>query len=108
MTKTKKETDPRSITIIGQAGGESRSRSTRDLVEKSLDPDAVRAGYENFLIALQAIVDVPSPAANFSLEEVEFSAEVSADGDFKLLGTGVGVEAKGGVKLTLRRMPGKQ
>jgi hypothetical protein len=35
------------------------------------------------------------------LEEVEFSAEVSADGEFKLLGTGIGVEAKGGVKFTL-------
>jgi hypothetical protein len=104
---TKKKTDPHSITIIGPAGGESRGRSSRDLIEKSVDPDTVRLGYERFLVALQAIVNVPPPAANFVLEEVEFSAEVSADGEFKLLGTGIGVEAKGGVKFTLRRQGAK-
>jgi hypothetical protein len=104
--KSKKKTDARAITIVSQAGGESRSR-TQDLVEKSVDPDAVRLGYERFLLALQAIVDVPPPASNFVLEEVEFSAEISADGEFKLLGTGVGVEAKGGVKFVLRRKSAK-
>jgi len=105
MATTKKKSSARGITIIGPVSGESRSRNARDLVEKTVDPDAVRAGYESFLISLQAIADVPPPASHFSLEEVEFSAEITADGEFKLLGTGVGLEAKGGVKFTLRRKP---
>lgn len=92
-----------SITIVGPASGASRSRTARDLIEKSIDPDTVRIGYERFLMALQVIVNVPPPVASFVLQEVEFSAEVSADGEFKLLGSGVGLEAKGGVKFTLRR-----
>jgi hypothetical protein len=102
---TKKKNSAPSITIIGPASGESRSRSARDMVERTVDPDAVRASYEKFLVALKAIADVPQPSSHFSLEEVEFSAEISADGEFKLLGTGVGLEAKGGVKFTLRRTP---
>jgi hypothetical protein len=102
---TKKKTNVPSITIIGPASGESRSRSARDLVEKTVDPDTVRASYSSFLVALQAIADVPPPSSRFSLEEVEFSAEITADGEFKLLGTGVGLEAKGGVKFILRRTP---
>ena len=93
------------ITIVGPAGG-SRSRSSRDLIEKAVDPETVRIGYAKFLIALQDVVDVPPPKkSNFVLEEVEFSAEISANGEFKLLGTGIGLEATGGVTFKLRRQP---
>jgi hypothetical protein len=109
MAKDKTRKAANSITIVGPAAGESRGgRSSRDLIEKAVDPDTVRIGYEKFLIALQAVVDVPPPKSRFVLEEVEFSAEVSADGEFKLLGAGVGVEARGGVTFKLRRQPAKE
>jgi len=77
------------------------------LVEKSVDAEAIKSSYQKFLRALQEIVALPVHAAGqFSLEEVEFSAEITADGEFKLLGTGVGLEAKGGVKFKLRRNSG--
>jgi hypothetical protein len=45
----------------------------------------------------------PVPAGAFRLAEIQFSAEIGADGDFKLLGTGVGVSAKSGITFVLRR-----
>ena len=50
------------------------------------------------------IVNVKVPTiGDFELDQVQFTAEITADGDFKLLGTGVGIEAKSGVTFTLRR-----
>ncbi|MEM7536859.1 MAG: hypothetical protein AAF639_32060 [Chloroflexota bacterium] len=37
------------------------------------------------------------------LDEVTFSAEIGADGEFKLLDTGVGVSVSSGVTFMLRR-----
>lgn len=37
------------------------------------------------------------------LDEVELSVEITGDGDVKLMGTGVGVEAKGAITLKFKR-----
>src|SRR3954451_3230444 len=93
----------RKITIVGTVSGGVRG-DTRDVVERTIDVSQVKRGFENFLENLRAIiaVDVPSVGA-FELAEVQFSAEISANGDFKLLGTGVGIEARSGVTFTLKR-----
>jgi hypothetical protein len=104
MAQRGKKNGSAEITISGPAGGQSRSRTARDLIEKSVDAQVVKESYERFLEALKGIVDVPAPkTGSFKLEEVEFTAEVTANGEFKLMGTGVGLEGKGGVKFTLRR-----
>jgi hypothetical protein len=91
------------ITIVGTVSGASRD-STRDIVERATDVVHVRENFERFLRSLKEILDVEVPHIGaFELDEVAFSAEISASGDFKLLGVGVGIEANGGVIFTLRQ-----
>jgi hypothetical protein len=44
-----------------------------------------------------------SKVGDFVLDEVSFSAEIGSDGEFKLVGTGIGISASSGVTFTLRR-----
>ena len=91
------------ITIIGVLSGSVRS-SRREIVEKTVDVNQVRENFARFLQGLKSLLSdtVPSVGA-FELDEVQFNAEISANGDFKLLGTGVGLEATTGVTFTMRR-----
>jgi hypothetical protein len=95
------------IWIIGPMAGDARatrSITRRDVVEKPVEVLQVRNHFHHFLQSLEAIVDVDVPAVGqFELDEVQFSAEISANGEFKLLGTGAGVQASSGVTFTLRR-----
>lgn len=91
------------ITVVGPVSGQARDRK-RDIVERSVDVGHIRSSFEGFLANLKTIIDVQVPRVGaFELEEVQFNAEISANGDFKLLGTGVGIEAQSGVSFTLRR-----
>ena len=97
-SKTKQE-----ITIVGvQSGGTRASR--RDIVERTVDVSQVRENFVRFLQGLETLLSdaVPSIGA-YELDAVEFTAEISASGDFKLLGAGVGLEATSGVTFTMRR-----
>jgi hypothetical protein len=95
------------IWIVGPMAGDARttrSIAKRDIVEKPVEVLKVRENFHRFLEGLKAIVDVEMPVAGpFELDEVQFSAEISANGEFKLLGTGAGVQATSGVTFTLRR-----
>jgi hypothetical protein len=95
------------IWVVGPVAGDSRaSRSIarRDVVERPVDVLKVRDNFHRFLSSLKSIVDVDVPAVGqFELDEVQFSAEISANGEFKLMGTGAGVQAANGVTFTLRR-----
>jgi hypothetical protein len=95
------------IWIVGPMAGDARatrSIARRDIVEKPVDTLQVRTNFHRFLQSLESIVDVEVPVVGqFELEEVQFSAEISANGEFKLLGTGAGVQATSGVTFTLRR-----
>jgi hypothetical protein len=95
------------IWIVGPMAGDARttrSIARRDIVEKPVETLQVRTNFQRFLQSLKSIVDVEVPAVGpFELDEVQFSAEISANGEFKLLGTGAGVQATSGVTFTLRR-----
>jgi hypothetical protein len=95
---------PETLTIISVRSSGARALGKRDIVEAKLDIDRVRENFLNFLSGLGSLFGdrVPS-AGNFELDEIGFSAEISADGEFKLLGTGVGLEATTGVTFTMRR-----
>jgi hypothetical protein len=96
-------TEPGQIAIVGTLQGPTRDRR-REVVERTVDVVHVRQSFETFLGNLRSIIDIDVPRAGaFELDEVQFTAEISANGDFKLLGTGVGVEARSGVSFTLRR-----
>jgi hypothetical protein len=77
------------------------------LISKPLNVDLLRQGFEDFMSKLQSIVQAGHEQAGpFRLDQIEFSAEITADGEFKLLGTGVGLEAKTGVTFVLKRSGG--
>ena len=84
---------------------ESITRGDRlGAVSKALNVDLLRERFDDFMGKLQSIahVDDEHPGA-FRLEEIQFSAEITADGEFKLIGSGVGVEAKSGITFVLKR-----
>jgi hypothetical protein len=91
------------IIIVGTLSGGVRS-ARRDIVERTLDVSQVRENFSRFLEGLKTLISdaVPSVGA-YELDEVQFNAEISADGEFKLLGAGVGLEATTGVSFTMRR-----
>jgi len=74
------------------------------LISKALNVDLLRERFDDFMAKLQSIVHTDDEHSGaFKLDEIHFSAEITADGEFKLMGTGVGVEAKSGVTFVLKR-----
>jgi len=94
----------RKITVIGPSDGVARSRGHRDIIEQEINVTQLSKNYLIFVESLSEVVDVDAPSVRgFELDEIQFSAEITANGEFKLMGTGVGVEAKGGVTFTLKK-----
>ncbi len=85
----------------------SRSRSRNDTVElvsERIKISDLRNHFKAFMANLQAMIDVEYPDdLPFELKEIQFGAEITADGEFKLLGTGVGIEVSSAVTFVLQR-----
>ena len=89
--------------IVRRDQDESRSDRVR-LVSRVVDISELREQYRKFMSSLKSIIDVEGgDAGPFQLNEIQFNAEITGNGEFKLLGTGVGVEAKSAVTFVLQR-----
>jgi hypothetical protein len=76
----------------------------RKLVEQGIAVETLNKNFARFMTGLESMLAVePTAAGSFELEEITFTAEISVDGEFKLLGSGVGTTATGGISFTLRR-----
>jgi hypothetical protein len=74
------------------------------LVEKTLNVDQARRQFQAFIAAIQDMLTLDQVSAGpFNLQQIQFSAELSANGEFKLLGTGVGAEASAAITFVLER-----
>lgn len=96
---------PDTINVITTQLAASREpdRWDRRTVEKTIPVANVTTGFTNFLEQVQQMLTVNSPTlGEFQLEEVSFAAEVSPDGQFRLVGTGA-AEVAGGFRFTLKR-----
>jgi hypothetical protein len=92
------------VTTEGPSGRRDRGDAVRRVVESSVTLDSLRGNLERFVGALGDLLAAErSDAGEFTLEEVGFSAEIGANGEFKLLGTGVGVTGSSAVTFTWRR-----
>jgi hypothetical protein len=96
------------ITIVAA----EEERSTRggptavERVTMQLSVDELRRKFVEFMDSLDAAFGVESlktEAGMFQLDQIQFSVELSASGDFKLLGTGVGVGAGAALSFVLTR-----
>jgi len=95
---------PETIDVITREE-EHLSRSGRvELVSSTIEVSKLRERFQEFMSGLQAIITEHTPSDSpFQLNEIQFTAEITANGDFKLLGTGVGVEASSAVTFILQR-----
>ena len=75
-----------------------------DLVTSTIDTDKLKENFTRFVSDLQSIVDAKmDQASSFQLDQVIFSAEISASGEFKLLGTGIGIQGSSSITFILQR-----
>lgn len=85
----------------------SRGPSDRvELVSKTFPVSELRERFKQFMSNLQAIIEEDATSHGpFHLSEIEFSAEITGKGEFKLLGIGLGGEVSNAVTFTLTRKP---
>jgi hypothetical protein len=112
MSPTQTE-PPATLTVMAAAAAptmrDSREQARR-LVETDLGVETLQTNFAKFLASLeQVFLNIGEGRVGaFLLEEITFSAEISADGEFKLLGTGVGLTTTSGFTFTLRRQPSRE
>src|SRR5690348_11942838 len=97
-------TEETTIELVSRPSGDASRGDRLILVSRALKVDLLRERFDDFMDKLQSIVHSSDEQSGaFQLVEIQFSAEITADGEFKLMGTGVGVEAKSGVTFVLKR-----
>lgn len=84
---------------------EDLSRGDRvEIVSKVLPVDELRERFKQFMSSLQDIIDEDATSHGpFHLSEIQFSAEITGNGEFKLLGIGLGGEVSNAITFTLTR-----
>ena len=94
------------VTTEPPSGRRDRGDAVRRVVESTVSLEHLQANLERFVGTLGGLLAAGSASAagGFELEEVGFSAEIGANGEFKLLGTGVGVTGSSAVTFTWRRV----
>jgi hypothetical protein len=94
------------VTTDAPSTRRDRGDNVRRVVESTVSAEQLQTNLVRFIDTLGALLRAgDTRAGEFELDEVGFSAEIGADGDFKLLGTGVGVSASSAVTFTWRRRP---
>lgn len=94
------------ITIIGTEDTAYTRSDEVTRVTKKVSVVELNRRFNEFMSSLQnafAVEGLQTEAGAFELSEIEFSAELSAEGNFKLLGTGVGVTAGSTLTFVLKR-----
>lgn len=66
---------------------------------------ALQANRSQFIRVVGGIFQQAETVSGIELDEVQLSVEVTADGDVKLMGSGIGLEGKGAIALTFKRKP---
>lgn len=95
------------ITLVALPGAQERVwgvRGPEELVEEAVSVSKLRQKFNEFMRAIEEMLAVEKLSTGaFQLTQVQFSAEISADGEFKLLGSGIGVSAGSAITFVLER-----
>jgi|GEM_PF-1303490 len=102
------------ITIVATETAQSKSLTRggadvaiRQTVDKVLSVEALSASFNNFIDGLRKVLNVEQASVgDLVLDEITFSVEIGANGEFKLLGTGISANAGSSLTFTLRRKEG--
>ena len=100
------------ITIVATETAQSKSltrsglpeAAIRQAVDKAMSVEALSASFNNFINGLRKVLNVEQASVgDLVLDEITFSVEIGANGEFKLLGTGISANAGSSLTFTLRR-----
>lgn len=104
--------DDTTLTFIAVEERETtRGHTELSRVTNKISVDALRDQFTQFMQGIEsafAVDEVQTAHGVFQLNEIQFSAEMSAEGEFKLLGTGVGVSAGAALTFVLTRKDASQ
>lgn len=76
----------------------------RELVERQIDVGILSGELQSFLSKLSSILtETPKAVGDYELDEIELSAEISASGTIKILGSGIESSLGSGLKFVFRR-----
>ncbi len=86
-------------------GGRGNAWAPQKVIAQTVEvsADAVRDKMSDFVETVGEIFLRAETKTGMVLDEVELSVEITGDGDVKLMGTGIGVEGKGAIKLKFKR-----
>lgn len=65
--------------------------------------EVLQSNMSRFIRVVGGIFRQAETVSGMELDEVKLSVEVTADGDVKLMGAGVGLEGKGAIEMTFKR-----
>lgn len=86
-----------------------RDNQVRKVVENAISVDKLQENFAHFLGSLRQVLAVDDGRVGaLVLDEITFSVEIGADGEFKLLGAGIGASASSSLTFTLRREQKKE
>lgn len=75
-------------------------------VVHSVSVSVLKQNMESFLNQIKEILESGTERiGSFQISEIEVCAQISGEGQVALMGSGVKVEAQGGIKFTLCRLP---
>jgi hypothetical protein len=107
-TSSPATTSSATIEIIAREDEDlSRGPSDRvELISKKFPVGELREKFKEFMSSLQSIIEEDATSHGpFHLSEIQFSAEITGKGEFKLLGIGLGGQVSNAVTFTLTRKP---
>jgi hypothetical protein len=94
------------VTAEAVTGRRGSADTVRRVVESQVSIGQLQANLAQFLEAVRGLLAEQSTRAGaFELDEIALSAEISASGELKLLGSGIAVQGGSAVGLTWRRRP---
>lgn len=83
---------------------DSKSPSQKSAQFSKIDPEVLQEHLLDFLNKIDNLVQaLPEMAGSFVLDEIELKAEITAEGELSLFGSGVKVAGTGGLTFTLKR-----
>jgi hypothetical protein len=92
------------VTAETVSGRRGLSEPLRRVVETRVSVGQLQANLARFLDDVRALIEEQSTRAGaFELDEIALGAELSASGEFKVLGSGVAIEGGSAITLTWRR-----